>query len=147
MISTRGRYALRVLIDLAENQGEGYTPLKDVAERQNISLKYLERILPSLTKNGYIEGLHGRGGGYRLTLSPQECRVGDILCLTEGDMAPVACLTCGADPCDQAEHCPTLPMWKGFHEMTKQYFDGITVADLMKKPEKSSGCTENLPFP
>ena len=85
MISTRGRYALRVLIDLAEHGGEQYLPMKEVASRQEISLKYLERILPLLTKNGYVEGQHGKGGGYRLKMLPQDIRVGDILRLTEGE--------------------------------------------------------------
>ena len=94
MISTRGRYALRVLIDLAEHAERGYVPMKEIAERQGISLKYLERILPVLSKNGLIEGVQGRGGGYRLNRSPEDCRIGEILRLTEGDLAPVACLEC-----------------------------------------------------
>ena len=97
MISTKGRYALRVMIDLAQNYGNGYVPMKEVAKRQNISLKYLERILPVLTKNKLIEGLQGKGGGYRLTYTPDRYRVGDILRLTEGDLAPVACLGCGGN--------------------------------------------------
>ena len=103
MISTRGRYALRVMIDLAEQQSDSYIPMKDVATRQNISLKYLERILPSLVKSHFIEGVHGKGGGYRLTRTPEEYRIGDILRLTEGDLAPVACLECGAEPCSNAD--------------------------------------------
>ena len=94
MISTKGRYALRVMIDLAENYGKGYIPMKEVAQRQNISLKYLERILPVLTKNKMIEGLQGKKGGYRLAAEPEGYRVGDILRLTEGNLAPVACLSC-----------------------------------------------------
>lgn len=133
LISTRGRYALRVMLDLSEHDGEGYIPMKYVAERQNISLKYLERILPVLTKNGFIEGIHGKGGGYRLTKDPSEYRIGDILRLAEGDLAPVTCLECGAKPCDRAETCPTLPMWREFHRMVNDYFDGVTLADLMKK--------------
>ena len=131
MISTRGRYALRAMIDLAERQGEGYIPMKDVAQRQGISLKYLERILPALVQAGEIEGVHGKGGGYRLTRAPQEYRVGDILRLTEGDLAPVACLVCGAEPCTRAAQCRTIGMWRGFSEVTNAYFDGITIADLM----------------
>ena len=133
LVSTRGRYALRVLIDLAENRGKGYIPMKDVAARQDISLKYLERILPVLVKNKYIEGIHGKGGGYRLKKEPEEYRVGDILRLTEGDLAPVACLECGAQPCDRAADCRTVTMWKGFHDMVNGYFDKITLTDLMKK--------------
>lgn len=135
MISTRGRYALRVMIDLAESQSGSYIPMKDVAARQDISLKYLEKILPVLAKNGYIEGVHGKGGGYRLTRAPKEYRVGDILRLTEGDLAPVACLGCSAKPCTRAQECRTIGMWKEFYERTNAYFDAITIADLMKKPE------------
>lgn len=132
MISTKGRYALRVMIDLAENYGKGYVPMKEVAKRQGISLKYLERILPVLTKNKMIEGLQGKGGGYRLAARPSDIRVGDILRLTEGDLAPVACLDCEADICERAEGCRTLPMWTEFYRLTNAYFDGITLADLMK---------------
>ena len=133
LVSTRGRYALRVMIDLAEHQGEGYIPMKAVAERQNISLKYLERILPALAKNGYIEGVHGRGGGYKLTREPGGYRVGDILRLAEGDLAPVACLECGAEPCQQAGECRTISMWQRFHDVVNDFFDGITIGDLMNE--------------
>ncbi len=133
MVSTRGRYALRVMIDLAENQKEGYIPMKDVANRQEISLKYLERILPVLVKNGYIEGLQGKTGGYRLTRLPGEYKVGDILRLTEGDLAPVSCLECGGGSCQKAGECRTVGMWNEFHRMVNTYFDGITIADLMRE--------------
>ena len=133
LVSTRGRYALRVLIDLAEHQSDGYIPMKDVAERQDISLKYLERILPVLAKNNEIKGVQGRGGGYRLTRDPKEYKVGDILRLTEGELAPVACLECGAKPCERAGECRTISMWSRFHDMVNEYFDGITIADLMQK--------------
>lgn len=133
LISTRGRYALRVLLDLAENRNEGYTPMKKVAERQGLSLKYIERIMPVLSKNHYVEGVHGKGGGYRLSKEPKEYRVGDILRLAEGDLAPVTCLSCNAKKCGRADICPTLPMWTEFHNMVNNYFDGITLADLMKK--------------
>lgn len=132
LISTRGRYALRVLIDLAENQSEGYIPMKDVANRQGISLKYLERILPVLAKNELIDGVHGKGGGYRLTRNPEDYQVGEILRLTEGDLAPVACLECGAKICERAGECRTLDMWSRFHTMINDYFDGISIADLMR---------------
>ena len=91
-ISTRGRYGLRFLLDLAEHSGEGYVPLREAAERQEISPKYLERILPVLVKAGFVEGVQGRGGGYRLAKDPADCSVGDVLRFTEGDLAPVACL-------------------------------------------------------
>ena len=133
MISTRGRYALRVMIDLAEHQSDGYIPMKDVAQRQEISLKYLERILPALVQAGEIEGVHGKGGGYRLTRAPKDYRVGDILRLTEGDLAPVACLGCDAKPCAREPQCRTIGMWRRFYEMTNAFFDGITIADLMQR--------------
>lgn len=135
MISTRGRYALRVMIDLAENQRDGYIPMKDVAQRQDISLKYLEKILPVLAKNNYIQGVHGKGGGYKLTREPKDYKVGEILRLTEGDLAPVACLECGAEPCQRASKCRTLSMWSKFNSIINEYFDGITIADLMAKPD------------
>ena len=131
MVSTRGRYALRVLIDLAEHNNGSYIPMKDVAARQEISLKYLERILPTLTKARLIEGVHGKGGGYRLTRSPEDCSVGEVLRLTEGDLAPVSCLSPDAQPCPKADECRTLPMWKGFYDLTNKYFDGISIADLI----------------
>ncbi len=132
MISTRGRYALRVMIDLSEHRGEGYVPMKDVAQRQEISLKYLEKILPVLTKNGIIEGLHGKGGGYRLTRNDDEYTVGEIMRLTEGDLAPVACLECGAEPCNRAADCKTLPMWTKLGAMLTVFFDNITLEQLVK---------------
>lgn len=133
LISTRGRYALRALIDLAENSDDGYIPMRDIAERQEISLKYLERIIPVLTKNGIIEGVQGKGGGYRLVKTPAEYRVGDILRLTEGDLAPVACLESSAKPCEKADKCRTLPLWTGFYKLVNDYFDSKTLADLLKK--------------
>lgn len=131
MISTRGRYALRVLIDLAEHNNGKYIPMKDVAARQDVSLKYLERILPTLTKEKLIEGVHGKGGGYRLTRRPEDYTVGEVLRLTEGDLAPVACLLPDADPCPRAAECRTLKLWRDYYEMTNRYFDGVTVADLI----------------
>ncbi len=132
MISTRGRYALRVLIDLAEHDGDGYIPMKEIANRQGISLKYLEQIIPALSKNGFLEGVHGKGGGYRLMKSPRDCRVGDVLRLTEGDLAPVSCLKCDAEPCERSHICRTYPMWTEFYSIVNNYFDGITLADIMK---------------
>ena len=129
-VSTRGRYALRVLIDLAEHNNGSYIPMKDVAARQELSLKYLERIVPTLTKAKLIAGVHGKGGGYKLTRSPEEYSVGEVLRLTEGDLAPVACLALDADPCPRAAECRTLKMWQGFYDMTNKYFDGISIADL-----------------
>ena len=133
MISTRGRYAVRFLTDLAEHAGEGYLPLAEVAERQALPLKYLERILPPLVSAGFLEGVHGKGGGYRLRRPPEEIRVGDILRQTEGDLAPVACLAEGAPPCARAGRCVTLPMWQEYYRLTLAYFDGITLADLLRR--------------
>lgn len=133
MVSTKGRYALRVMIDLAEHQSESYIPMKDVANRQHVSLKYMEKIMPVLSKNNLVEGVHGKGGGYRLTRTPNAYTVGEILRLTEGDMAPVACLECNAIPCDKTADCRTLPMWTDFYKLINEYFDGITIADLMKQ--------------
>lgn len=132
LISTRGRYALRVMLDLAQNQSDGYIAMKKVAERQGLSLKYIERIMPVLSKNNYVEGVHGKGGGYRLSKEPADYKVGDVLRLAEGDLSPVTCLSCNAERCDRADTCPTLPMWTEFHNMVNNYFDGITLADLMK---------------
>lgn len=132
MISTRGRYALRVMIDLAEHEAGRYIPMKGVAERQGLSLKYLERILPLLTKGGMVEGVQGKGGGYRLTKPVEEYRIGDILRLTEGGLNPVDCAGCSDGPCDHADNCRTKPMWAGLTKLVNEYFDGITLKDLME---------------
>lgn len=132
IISTRGRYALRVMLDLAENGNGDYIAMKKIAERQGISLKYLERILPVLTQNEIIEGVQGKGGGYRLTRAPDEYKVGEILRLTEGDLAPVSCLECGAEPCERRDDCRTFPMWTKLNDMICNYLDSVTLADLAK---------------
>ena len=131
MISTRGRYALRVMLDLADRMEQGYTPMKDVAERQGLSLKYLERILPVLTKSGMVVGIQGKGGGYRLTKAPEEYCVGEILRLTEGGLHPVECAGCTAEPCDRAGECRTMPLWAGLTRVVNEYLNGITLRDLM----------------
>lgn len=131
MVSTKGRYALRVMIDLAEHMDDGYIPMKLVAERQEISLKYLERIVPALSKNNLVEGVHGKGGGYRLSRPPEEYTVSEILRLTEGELAPVACLECGAEPCSRRESCKTISMWNEFYDMTNKYFDSIKLSDFL----------------
>lgn len=132
MISTKGRYALRVMVDLAGQQNTEYIPLKEIAKRQNISQKYLESIMSILSKNGFIDALHGKGGGYRLNRAPADYKVGDILRLTEGTLAPVSCLEEGATPCEQAATCPTLPMWAKLNTMITDYLDGVSIAELMK---------------
>lgn len=131
MYSTKGRYALRVLIDLAEMGMESPVPLKDIAQRQGISEKYLQHIAKLLVDQGFIVGTSGKGGGYLLACKPEECMVADVLEAAEGTLAPVACLTCGADECDRSDTCKTLPMWRQFHEVTRDYFSGITIADLV----------------
>ena len=133
MVSTRGRYALRVMIDLAEHSDGGFIAMKEVAQRQAISLKYLERILPLLVEAGLVEGLRGKGGGYRLTREPDEYPLGEILRKTEGDLAPVACLECGANPCSRTAECRTLPMWKELDAIINNYLDSKTLADLVKE--------------
>ncbi len=132
MITTRGRYALRVMIDLAENSDGSYLAMKEVAKRQGISLKYLERILPLLVDGGLVEGLRGKGGGYRLTREPEDYPVGEILRLTEGDLAPVPCLEKGARPCERAAGCKTLPLWKDLNDLIIGFLDSKTLADLMQ---------------
>ena len=132
LISTRGRYALRVMIDLAEHDDGAYIPMKEVAQRQDISLKYLERILPILVSAKLVEGLHGKGGGYRLTRKPEDYRISEILRLTEGDLAPVACLECSAEKCKRTAECRTLPMWMELNRRVNEYLDSVTIADLMK---------------
>ena len=131
LISTRGRYALRVLLDLAEHQEDGYIPMKDVAVRQGLSLKYIQAIMPVLSKKKLIEGVHGKGGGYRLSKPLSAYKVGDILRLTEGQLAPVACLASDVNTCERKDRCPTLSMWTEFHKMVNSYFDGITLHDLI----------------
>lgn len=131
MISTRGRYALRVMIDIAENGKGGYIPLDDVAARQGISEKYLESILVILTRGNLLHGLRGKGGGYKLTRAPENYTVGSILRLTEGSLSPVACLKDGAEPCKKSAECKTLPVWKGLNGVINGYLDSITLAELL----------------
>lgn len=135
MITTRGRYALRVLIDLAEHNTGNYIPMKEIAARQGVSQKYLEQIMPILMKNKVIDGASGKGGGYRLNRPPEKYRVGEILSLTEGSLAPVACLDCNAEKCDREDKCRTISMWKKYNEITQDFFNGITLADLMKNDD------------
>jgi len=134
MISTKGRYALRVMIDLASQEPpRAYVPLKEITQRQNISTKYLESILSVLVKSGLVVGIRGKGGGYRLTKSPEEYTVGSILKLTEGSLAPVSCLQPNSPACERQASCPTLPMWMKLDQMIDAYFEGITLQDLMNE--------------
>lgn len=138
MISTRGRYAIRVMIDLAEHDAGGYIPMKAVAERQGISLKYIERIMPPLTRAGLVQGVAGKGGGYRLRRAAEDYHLGEILRAAEGDLAPVACLECGAEPCERAADCRTLPVWQGYWKMTNEYFDSVSLAELLRETHESA---------
>lgn len=131
MISTKARYALRVMIDLAQNRENGYVPLKDIASRQEISEKYLEIILKMLVKGGILKGLRGKGGGYMLTRLPEEYVIGEIIELTEGPLAPVACLMPDAEKCPRKETCITLPLWKKYNIVIHDFFYNITLEDLM----------------
>ena len=135
LISTKGRYALRILIDMAEHQSESYIPLKEVAARQEISEKYLETIVKLLVKDGILVGLRGKGGGYRLKKAPGQFTVGHILRLTEDSLAPVSCLEQGAAPSERASSCRTLPMWKGLYKLINEYLDQYTIEDLMQSSE------------
>ena len=135
MISTKGRYALRVMVDLAEHQGEGYIPLKEIAQRQEISEKYLEAILKVLVREHFLIGVRGKGGGYRLSRAPEQYTAGSIIRLTEGSLAPVAGLEPHALACPRAAHCRTLPMWKKFDQVVNDFFDSYTLADLMEHSE------------
>lgn len=131
MISTKGRYALRVMLDLAEHAG-GPTPLKEIAERQEISKKYLEIIVRELVRAKLIRGSSGKGGGYTLCRAPEEYTVGEILALTEGTLAAVACLAEGAEKCPRAAKCRTLPMWSELDGMIHDYFYSKKLSDLLK---------------
>lgn len=132
LVSTKGRYALRVMIDLAEHQSDGFIPLKVIAERQEISEKYLENIIKLLVKAKLLTGLRGKGGGYQLTKTPDQYTVESILRITEDSMAPVACLEPGAEACPRAAECRTLSMWQGLDKLITEYFANITLADLMR---------------
>ncbi len=132
IVSTKGRYALRVMIDLAEQHSEERVPLKEIAERQEISQKYIESIMTMLSKNGFVDAVHGKGGGYSLNKKPEEYKVGDILRLTEGSLSPVACLEKGAAECPRKDKCKTLPLWTKLDELVEGYLDSVGLADLMK---------------
>ncbi len=135
MISTRGRYALRVMIDLAEHQGSGFVPLKEIADRQEISEKYLENILKALVQNHLLTGLRGKGGGYRLVRAPEKYTVAGVLRLTEVSMAPVSCLAPGAAQCPRMAGCRALHMWRKLGDMVSGYLGSVTIADLMERGE------------
>lgn len=133
MISTKGRYALRFLCDLAAQDPDAYIPLKDSSARQGISRKYLEAIAKELVAAGFLNSASGKKGGYRLAADPQDINVYEVLQAMEGSMAPVACLECSVNSCDRQDICPTLPMWQKFDELTRDYFSNIQLSDLMER--------------
>lgn len=129
-ITSRGRYALKVMIDLAEQKTDDFVKLNDVAERHNISEKYLESIIASLTKAGLLIGVRGKGGGYKLSKKPEEYTVGSILKITEGSLTPVSCMDCKPNSCISANECRTLPLWEGLDKVIDNYLESVTIADL-----------------
>ena len=131
LVSTKGRYALRVMLDLAVQDSEKFVPLREIAERQEISKKYLEAVLKFLVDNELLKGVHGRGGGYKLTRKPSDYTVGEILKLTETNFAVVECLQEENNPCDRKSECLTLPMWEKFNQLTHDFFYGITLQDIL----------------
>src|SRR5574344_250645 len=141
-ISTRGRYALRFMIDLAQHDNGEYTALKDISERQEISIKYLEQITSLLSKFGLLLSVRGPQGGYKLAKTPAQYTIGEILRITEGNLAPVTCLETEENTCPRKENCPTLTLWEGLSKMVNNYLDGITLEDLVNQTIKP----ENLDF-
>lgn len=135
LISTRGRYALRILVDMAEHSFDKYTKLKDIAHRQEISEKYLESIVKTLVKNNIVIGLRGKGGGYRLAMEPDQINIGVVLTVMEETLAPVACLEDSSEPCARAASCRTLKFWRGLDDVIKHYTHSFTIADLMRNSE------------
>ncbi len=135
MISTKGRYALRIMIDLAEHNDGNYIPLKDIAERQELSKKYLEIIVKEMVSGGLIAGVSGKRGGYRLLRDPKDYTIGEIIELMEGTLAPVACLTKDAAPCPRRDYCQTIGMWSEFYDLVHDFFYGKKLTDLLHAPE------------
>ena len=136
IVSTKGRYALRVMVCFARRGGEEYIPLKEIAEAEGISQKYLESIMTTLSKAGFVDAVHGKGGGYRLNRSPEEYTIGSILKLTEGSLAVASCTTQGAAACSRSECCQALPMWERLDKMIDDFFEGITLADLLAEEKE-----------
>ena len=139
-ISTKGRYALRMLIDLALHHEEGFVSLKDIAERQDISKKYLEQIVPMLNKDGILRTNRGNRGGYQLAKSPADISVGDILRSTEGNLAPVSCLEFVPNECPRKEECATLYIWEGLYKVVNEYLDSITLKDMLENTSGDDYC-------
>ena len=140
-ISTKGRYAVRLMLDIAQHSADGgNVSIKDVSERQGISVKYLEQIVNMLSKAGYLRSRRGSQGGYRMAKEPDQYTVGDILRVTEGDMSPVSCLEDEENPCPRVGECPTIEFWKGLYKTINDYLDSMTIADLMKKQDNTDYC-------
>ena len=138
-ISTKGRYALRMLIELAAHQEQGFMSLKEISEHQGISKKYLEQIVPMLNKSGILRTNRGNKGGYMLAKSPRECTVGDVLRATEGSLAPVACLEYEVNDCPRAESCATLYVWQGLQKVVEDYLDSVTIQDILDRNAGNAG--------
>lgn len=135
IVSTKGRYALRVMVGFAQRGGDEFIPLKEIAEAEGISQKYLESIMTVLSKAGFLDAVHGKGGGYRLSRKPSQYTVGAILKLTEGSLSAVSCTSQGAAACARTECCQTKPMWDRLDKMIDDFFEGITLEDLVKESE------------
>lgn len=145
MVSTKGRYALIVMIDLANNQGDAYVSLSDIAERQNLSMKYLENVVSILNKGNMLQSLRGKNGGYRLAKDPSEYKMSELLSLTEGSLAPVECIKNNDINCDKAASCMTLPLWVGLDRAIEEYLSKVTLEDVIKGDRKKmlgNWCTE-----
>ena len=138
IVSTKGRYALRVMVYFVLHGGTDYIPLKEIAEAEGISQKYLESIMTTLSKAGFVDALHGKGGGYRLNRKPEEYTVGSILKLTEGSLNTVSCTTQGPGACNRASCCHTLPMWEKLDAMVESFFEGITLWDLLEENKEKA---------
>ncbi len=136
IVSTKGRYALRVMVSFAQRGGDEYIPLKEIAEQEDISQKYLESIMAVLSKAGFVDAVHGKGGGYRLNRRPEEYTIGSILKLTEGSLAAVSCTSQGAAACSRTECCQAKPMWDMLDKLINDFFENITLADLLKDSGK-----------
>lgn len=133
IVSTKGRYALRVMVNFAQRGGDEYVPLKEIAEQEGISQKYLESIMTTLSKAGYVDAVHGKGGGYRLNRAPKDYTVGGILKLTEGSLSAVSCTSQGAAACARTECCQAKPMWDRLDKLIDDFFEGITLEDLLSE--------------
>jgi Rrf2 family protein len=136
IVSTKGRYALRVMIDIAKQNKVEYVPLNEIAERQSISEKYLEAILKILVQNGFVTGVRGKNGGYKLTKAPSEISAWDVISVTESELSVVSCLSPGAEVCDRASECATLPMWQEFNTVLREFFQKYTIDDLANGRKK-----------